>query len=51
VVQGWGRGLICNRCERGNRDGVVPSPRLEEKFYEKGIKPEYNAKGWIVIPK
>lgn len=28
----------------------MPAPRLENKFRERGIKAEFNAKGFIVIP-
>jgi hypothetical protein len=49
-VQGWGRVMVCNRCRDSNRDGLVPTPERLKKFAEQNIKPEYNAKGWIVIP-
>jgi hypothetical protein len=48
----WGEVMICDTCERGNRDGLVPSAhrRLLEHLREQGITPSYNKKGLIVIP-
>jgi hypothetical protein len=42
--------MICRRCEDSNWDGIFATPDLENKFREKGIKPEYDAKGFIIIP-
>jgi hypothetical protein len=49
-VLAWGEEMVCRRCERDNLDGIVPTQHLEDKLREKGIKIEYNAKGYIVIP-
>jgi hypothetical protein len=49
-VQAWGKEMICNRCKDSNWDGIVPTPALLSKFEEKGLKVDYNAKGFIIIP-
>jgi hypothetical protein len=49
-VQGWDRVMICNQCRDSNWDGLVPTPDRLKKLAEKGIKPKYNQKGWIIIP-
>jgi hypothetical protein len=41
---------ICQSCERGNWDGIVPSDRLNNHFRERGIIVRPNKKGWIDIP-
>jgi hypothetical protein len=43
---------ICERCIRGNWDGIVPEahPALIANLKAKGIPIELNPKGWLNIP-
>ncbi|WP_426433908.1 hypothetical protein [Bradyrhizobium genosp. P] len=50
VVQGWNKQMICHKFEGSNWDGIVPTPKLLSKFEEEGLKVDYNAKGFIIIP-
>ena len=51
VIPDWGI-QICDMCDKGNWDGMVPSshPELIKKLKEKGVKLKYNVRGLIVIP-
>lgn len=48
-VPKWGV-VICSSCKRHNSGGVVSRPDLLERMEERGIVPEYNTEGHIVIP-
>lgn len=49
-VAAWGE-QICSSCSRHNPDGVVVSADILERMAERGIEPEYNDEGHIIIPR
>ena len=44
--------LMCNRCLRGNWDGIVLEghPKLQQHLAAKGLQVRLNASGWLDIP-
>ena len=51
-VAQWGRLIICNECERFNRDGIVIAthPELPSRIEAAGGTYTVNQEGHIVIP-
>jgi hypothetical protein len=43
---------LCDRCLRGNWDGIVLEghPNLKRHLAEKGVEIRLNARGWLDIP-
>lgn len=42
--------LVCERCLRGNWDGIVPQDSLLKYLRENGYPETYNEKGWLKWP-
>jgi hypothetical protein len=42
--------MICRSCDGGNHDGIVADAEFLARLEAKGITPEYNDRGWVVIP-
>ena len=44
--------MVCDSCDIGNRDGVMPErrPHLTDHLIVRGIKYQFNRKGWLEFP-
>lgn len=44
--------MVCNDCHASQRGGIVPAiyPHLVKHLNARGIRPEYDAHGWICWP-
>jgi hypothetical protein len=45
--------MICDGCDRGNWDGIVPQtrPHVIPSLQSRGIDTTLNSKGWLEIPR
>ncbi|MDZ4693424.1 hypothetical protein [Terricaulis sp.] len=48
-VRAWDD-MICRSCDDGNHDGIVADDSFLARLDAKGVTPEINDSGWVVIP-
>ena len=52
AIRFWGI-MVCNSCDRSNRDGLVTArhPKLMHYLIELGVEVNLNPSGWLDFPK
>ncbi len=49
-AKGWNGLMVCNKCEKWNWDGVVPTDSFLKRLKDAGVEPALNEKGFVEIP-